>query len=1189
MSVVVLVAPRLTAARAALQRIASPGSRVAAAAGAADVPPLLVIDYFGLAPDLIQGHVADWVESSGIHWADLGDLHRPVRLLDVPSGDDGPHRLLEIVEAIAVVLGIAVDAADWQDLRVWCARVVGRDPGVDHALADIRALLANDDVARWAWPAARPVADAGGKPGGRRRILGILDRALRYPHLAAIAGAPSRDPVRSGVVGAWLEVPRRHLEPVEWSLMVAALHSRAHRALAAGWFVLLLHPPSRLPLLRLLPRPTPPGPPQEEGPAHAGGHLVVCLTHHPSGRPARLLEFVCTGPDRWRLEVLGPIPPQARRAWRRHLGTRSGALAASDRAVAVVGDGDGIRPVPARVLDMAGPPPSPDRLAVIRRRQAAARKLIGHEHLASCFVGESPAADRAPDPYHRLASEPQLLVAWSALVSGGTARTPGVDGVTPGAFGARLHTELETLATELRQERYQPLPPVWLTIPKRDGGTRRIGVTAVRDRVVQRAFLDVAEVHFEARFSARSFGFRPGRGAHHAVLTALGGLRRRFTFAAKVDVKSCFDHLRHDLILQQFARGVESIRLRGLLDRWLRFGTGLADPGQPFAEGVVQGWVLSPFLCNLVLDALDQGLEAREVEFARYADDILLLARSEADARDLVTLAETLLQTELGLRLNPEKTQIQSLGQGADFLGFRIGGRSGLAISPGRHADYLDRFSAQTARLNRLAIPGAEPDRQAMEDEITRQARELDGVTAYFCRLGFTGELEQQIEAILRSIDTARADLPETVRSATSWAKLPNRGALVRRYGWLEQPTAGRAGPGPYARMPTGRPAVPPAEERLAQPPRNVRGAACPADTSPAASDETTPLAERDGSTLHVLRGGATVSADDAMVRLHRRGHPMMEVSTSEIDLIVVQAFGVRFSSQAAWHLSARDIAVICASPAGDDIAVLAAPGGPRPDVRLAQAQRHRSAELGRAAAAMLSAKLSNQASVRRHLARSPRRRLRHGPALREAADASRRCADRVSDADVAGGLLPAMAARLMGYEGKGAAVYWSAIQSVLGPETGFDGRLGRGAADAVNLALNYGYGILYAEVWRAVVRQGLDPALGLIHHSARSRGGLVFDLVEELRAPLVDRLVLGLFGRGWQPGVVARGEGGPALLRPRDRRTLAVAYRKQRSRILRRGRAQVKAGSLVVEQAQAYRDLVMGMRNTYPAFHFRW
>lgn len=135
----------------------------------------------------------------------------------------------------------------------------------------------------------------------------------------------------------------------------------------------------------------------------------------------------------------------------------------------------------------------------------------------------------------------------------------------------------------------------------------------------------------------------------------------------------------------------------------------------------------------------------------------------------------------------------------------------------------------------------------------------------------------------------------------------------------------------------------------------------------------------------------------------------------------------------------------------------------------------------------------------------------------------------------------PAIRTQAMGYEGHAAAIYWNQIMSLVPDDMGMYRRITRAAKDSFNQCLNYAYGILYGEVWRAIVKAGLDPYFGLIHGSKRDQGSLIFDLIEEFRAPFADRLIIGMIGRNFQPAIGTHG-----FLKTRTRRQIAIGFSKR-------------------------------------------
>jgi RNA-directed DNA polymerase len=269
-----------------------------------------------------------------------------------------------------------------------------------------------------------------------------------------------------------------------------------------------------------------------------------------------------------------------------------------------------------------------------------------------------------------------LRRAWQDVARNGGAA--GVDGVSIQAVEERgVDAFLAEIASELAEGRYRPQPVRRVTIPKRSGGERHLGIPTVRDRVVQAATKLVVEPIFEADFAACSFGFRPRRSAREARDRVRTGLWRGGRFVVDADIRSFFDEIDHGLILALVRERVSDRRVLELIDGWLRVGVVAGESLLHPEAGTPQGGVISPLLANVVLNRLDQAWEARHLrlgEMTRYADDLVIVCGTTQRAEAAMAALSELL-SDLGLRLAPTKTRIVDCRDGTrgfDFLGFHF-------------------------------------------------------------------------------------------------------------------------------------------------------------------------------------------------------------------------------------------------------------------------------------------------------------------------------------------------------------------------------------------------------------------------------------------------------------------------------------------------------------------------------------
>jgi RNA-directed DNA polymerase len=252
--------------------------------------------------------------------------------------------------------------------------------------------------------------------------------------------------------------------------------------------------------------------------------------------------------------------------------------------------------------------------------------------------------------------------------------SPGIDHQTIDDFASRLEENLERMAQALRDGRYRPqaIKRVWIPKP---GSTekRPLGIPTVRDRVVQAALRNVLEPVFEKDFADHSYGFRPGRGCKDALRQVDLLLKQGYTYVVDADLQSYFDTIPHDLLMARIRDKLADNRILALVELFLKQQIMETTTGWTPETGTPQGAVLSPLLSNIYLDPLDHLMAQSGVNMVRYADDLVILCRTESAA----LLALSMVQqwtTQAGLTLHPTKTRIvdATVRGGFDFLGYHF-------------------------------------------------------------------------------------------------------------------------------------------------------------------------------------------------------------------------------------------------------------------------------------------------------------------------------------------------------------------------------------------------------------------------------------------------------------------------------------------------------------------------------------
>jgi RNA-directed DNA polymerase len=258
-------------------------------------------------------------------------------------------------------------------------------------------------------------------------------------------------------------------------------------------------------------------------------------------------------------------------------------------------------------------------------------------------------------------------------VTGRKKKAAGVDHVTPEMFEQQLPEHVRQLHAELKGGTYQPRSVRRIEIPKPGSReTRPLGIPTIRDRVVQTALHDVIQPIFERDFAEHSYGFRPERGCKDALRRVDALLKAGYVYVVDADLKSYFDTIPHDRLLQLIAEKISDGRVLALIESFLKQGVMDGLRKWTPAEGSPQGAVISPLLSNIYLDPLDHLMAAAGFEMVRYADDFVILCRSAEDAAVALTLVQD-WTAQAELTLHPEKTHVaHAEHDGFEFLGYHF-------------------------------------------------------------------------------------------------------------------------------------------------------------------------------------------------------------------------------------------------------------------------------------------------------------------------------------------------------------------------------------------------------------------------------------------------------------------------------------------------------------------------------------
>lgn len=377
---------------------------------------------------------------------------------------------------------------------------------------------------------------------------------------------------------------------------------------------------------------------------------------------------------------------------------------------------------------------------------------------------ERPGSDGAP-LMEKVLSRPNLKAALKRVRK--NKGSPGVDGMTTEELLPYLWANWARLREDLLAGTYQPSPVKRQQIPKSGGGVRELGIPTVLDRLIQQALLQVLQPGFDATFSKHSYGFRPRRSAHDAVMAAKRYVEEGRRFVVDVDLEKFFDRVNHDVLMGRLAKRIPDRRVLGLIRRYLEAGVMVNGVVMERGEGTPQGGPLSPLLANVLLDEVDKELEKRGHAFVRYADDCNVYVRSRRAGRRTMELLRRLFG-RLRLRVNETKSAVD-LVWNRKILGYSFWVAAGRTVKLRVARKALDTMKDQVRLITRRS--GGRSLRRVIEE----LQRYLPGWRNYFSLAetpGIFADLDQWIRHRLRALQ-----LKQWKRGRTVYRELRARGA----------------------------------------------------------------------------------------------------------------------------------------------------------------------------------------------------------------------------------------------------------------------------------------------------------------------------------------------------------------------------------------------------------------------------
>lgn len=652
-----------------------------------------------------------------------------------------------------------------------------------------------------------------------------------------------------------------------------------------------------------------------------------------------------------------------------------------------------------------------------------------------------------------------------------SSRSVGIDEVSYDGFSTDLSKNIKNIIASIINGSYAPEPIKKIEIDKPNSNEKRpIGLSSIKDKIIQKVLYENLNQYFDPQFSSASYAYRKNKSTSKAINRTSAYINEKNYWVIKTDIDNFFECINHDKLLRILDKQISDKRLIKLVSLFLQTGGFKKFKYFEHSSGVHQGDILSPLLSNIYLDLMDKFLERNHICFVRYADDFVLLFKKEKNAKEFKPILQEFLKI-LNLRLGEEKTFLVHINKGFTFLGVRFVGKN-------RFIDN-ERLNKKISNFHALSKTNAKF--QTFIDEINELLKALKNHYLKIISKN-SNQYEMLQDSLLQAI-SHKIYLEKTNKRISTKKELKNFLQNVNFKVLFEQEQIKH-------KIDL---AISIAYEKYLS---NKSYKASKAKIDKQKNTYAKKFAN--DSTLHIASPGLRLGISKNKFAIKEYGTLKKAVPIEKVKRIIIEGKGISLSSNVIRKCATKQISIDFL-----DLNLLPYASLITHKASLTQMVHKQSLILGTPlqlffARQFIKGKAKNQINYLKYLDKYHDLLDVH---IEKMQNSLKLLAKQT--------LLPE---QLMGYEGTISATYWDAIKIVL--DAPFEKRTTYKARDLVNSSLNYAYAILYGTVQHYLVHAGLSLNVSFLHSLDNQKPTLTFDMIEEFRTFMVDRVIVSMINK---------------------------------------------------------------------------
>jgi group II intron reverse transcriptase/maturase/CRISPR-associated endonuclease Cas1 len=720
--------------------------------------------------------------------------------------------------------------------------------------------------------------------------------------------------------------------------------------------------------------------------------------------------------------------------------------------------------------------------------------------------------------------------------------TVGLDQVTVELFEEDLVKNLEEIVTEVHKGRYVPEPLSRIYVPKEQTTElRAIGLGALKDKVVQKTLAMELGSHFEKYFSDKSYGYRVGKGTLKAIGRVKDYVQKGSVYIYRLDIENFFETISHEKLLALLQQHIADAALLHLVALFLKNGSFQRYRYIEHIEGIHQGDPLSPLLANIYLNQLDWFLENNGVDFVRFADDMVLLFHTPKALTHTISEVRKYLTT-LSLTENVTKSyEAHAIKEGFDFLGIHFEGWH-TSIDKAK----LDAIITKQNNIVKSTHPFSHMAERLHEHFV--------GLQRYYFKL--LEETSPQFELLQNALllSLSKRIAIERKRGLITTKKLFKEILSTIEFGFTYQKTKQKDF---IERMVNRGLEAYLAQKKYKKPQKAIGKKRKSYATKYATS-----------SVLYVSEAGSFIGVAKQTITVKQKRRVVYKMPKNLCERIIVASSSVSLSAALVKLCAEMGIAIDFIDMFGKTTTPYASLYGTKnayARMTLKQLNILQTPLQLKLAKSFIKGKVKNQINYLKYLNKYHNTIDKQIEAMEKQLNYMLLAATTPNE--------------LMGYEGQSAVNYWHALGMIVDDKVDFTHRITYKATDIVNTSLNYGYAILYSRVQYHAVRAGLSLHISFLHALNDAKPTLVFDLIEEFRAFVVDRVIFTMFNQ--QEPLKLDKEG---LLDTQSRQRITKKVLEKIGSTTKHKRANKKVDTIIAEQTYMLARAIKGL-TTYKPF----